>query len=469
MTPHVKRLLAGAICTLIASVHPMAAQDSGPVTRPQSEPSITDRLPAPKPSAKQEQDGQIYVSWAPVEGAVSYRMWRSVPPAPTAPVTLRSPQSPGYVDADIKTGSTYYYVVAAVGAGGIEGLRGGTAPVTATRSVSTSITTAPTVTARIEQQDPLRIGVSFTGEGVRWEIERTEYSSPSADSAQIDYTRPLGPIRLVSPSLPFFGDPLPSRPYARSVSYTVRAVLATGSMSPPGKGDVVVPAATSTTTGDSTTGGNTGPATTGGTTTTGGTAGTAPTVTAKLERQDPLQVLVSYGVANGRNYEVERTMYRSRSADPSQIDYSSPMNTTRWTLADTTLTDSYLMYPDAFARSVSYAVRANMWDGTVTPIGKSSVLILPASGSTTTSAAAVAGLTTFTVAAPATVKNGATTSLAASIGSPARWVSLNESVATVDASGTVTGRLAGNTRIVALATSSDGSLRVVAIPLTVSP
>ena len=115
MTPHVKRLLAGAICTLIASVHPMAAQDSGPVTRPQSEPSITDRLPAPKPSAKQEQDGQIYVSWAPVEGAVSYRMWRSVPPAPTAPVTLRSPQSPGYVDADIKTGSTYYYVVAAVG------------------------------------------------------------------------------------------------------------------------------------------------------------------------------------------------------------------------------------------------------------------------------------------------------------------------------------------------------------------
>ena len=45
----------------------------------------------------------------------------------------------------------------------------------------------------------------------------------------------------------------------------------------------------------------------------------------------------------------------------------------------------------------------------------------------------------------------------------------SESVATVDASGTVTGRVAGNTRIVALATSSDGSPHVVAIPLTVSP
>lgn len=364
--------VAGTFSTLIASSHSVAAQDSGPVTKPLSEPTLTDRLPAPKPSARQQpEDGQIYVSWAPVEGAVSYRMWRSVPPSPTAPVTLQSPQSTGYVDADVKAGSTYYYVIAAVNAGGIEGLRGATTPVTAIRSISTSVTTAPTVRVRIDQHDPLRIGVSFTGEASRWQIDRTEYSSPSADPAQIDYTRPLGPIRLISPSLPFFGDPLPSRPYARSVSYTVRAVLSTGYISPPGKGDVIVPAATaSTATGDSTTGGTTGPATTGGTTTTGGSTS----------------------------------------------------------------------------------------GGTTSTTGTTSYTGSSATGSTTLTVAALTALTT-----------GATASLGSAGGSSARWLSLNDVVATVDASGTVTARASGTTQVLAVSSSADGSVRVVAIPVTVKP
>jgi fibronectin type 3 domain-containing protein len=456
-------LIASAIGALFAMPQSVAAQDTGQVTKPLSEPTLsTERLPAPKPSARQGTDGKITVTWAPVEGAISYRMWRSVPPTPQAIVTLANPQATSYVDADIKAGSTYYYLVAAVNSAGIEGLRGPTTPVTATKTAATFETTTPTVKGTVTQQDTLRISLEFFApDAVSYEIRRTIYLSFYDDPSRIDYSKPAGPV-LMSPvtTNAWTDTSLRPEPLLRQVTYTVTARSASGVTSPPGKVDLVIPAATTSTTTSTT-----DPATSTGAT----TSGTAPTVTAKLEQQDPLQVLVSYGVANGRNYEVERTMYRSRSADPSQIDYSSPMNTTRWTLANTTLTDSYLMYPDAFARSVSYTVRANMWDGTVTPIGKSNVLILPASGSTTTSSTAITGSTTFTVATAATVKNGATTSLAASIGSPARWVSLNESVATVDASGTVTGRLTGSTRIVALASSSDGSLRVVAIPLTVTP
>lgn len=451
--------VAGALFTLIASPRPLVAQDSGPVTRPQSEPTLTDRLPAPKPSAYQRGDGRIVVSWPAIERAVSYRVWRSVPPAPTAAVTLPNPQQNSYEDADVQAGRTYYYLVAAVNEAGIEGLRGGTTPVTATISPN-STTMPPTVSASLTQQDPPRVYLSFSApDAVRYEIRRIVNSSPTADPTQIQ-TSNSSPVPVgTSSSREWTDSSFQSQPYARQASYTVVAILANGAATPGAKADVIIPAATGTTTT-----GSTDPATS-----TGATSGTAPTVTAKLEQQDPYAVLVSFGVANGRNYDIERTMYRSPSADPSQIDYSKPVGTVQRTMANTSFTDSYLLGPASYARSVSYAVRANMWDGTVTPIGKSNVLILPASGSTTTLSTAITGGTTFTVATPATVKNGATTSLAASIGSPARWVSLNESVATVDASGTVTGRVAGSTRIVALAASSDGSLRVVAIPLTVSP
>ena len=440
--------VVGALCTLIASSRSVVAQDSGPVTRPPSEPNITDRLPAPKPSAYQRGDGQIVVSWPAIERAVSYRVWRSVPPTPTAAVALPDPKQTSYVDQDVKAGSTYYYLVAAVSEAGTEGLRGGTTPVAATISPG-STTTPPMVRASLTQQDPPRVHLTFSAaDAVRYEIRRIVNSSPTADATQIQTSNSFATVVAVVSTTDWTDSSLPSQAYARQATYTVTALLANNAMTPGAKADVLIPAAPTI-------------------------SGTAPTVTAKLEQQNPYGVLVSFGVANGRNYDIERTMYTSPSADASQIDYSKPRGTVQRTMANTSFTDSYLLDPASYARAVSYAVRANMWDGTVTPIGKSNVLVLPAAGSTTTgaatSSAAVAGLTTFTVAAPATVKNGATTSLAAAIGSAARWVSLNESVATVDTSGTVTGRLAGNTRIVALATSSDGSLRVVAIPLTVNP
>lgn len=359
--------LAGGIFTLLASSH-VAAQDTGQVTRPLSEPTLsTERLPAPQPAASQQRDGQIFVTWAPVEGAVSYRMWRSVPPAPQTTVTLPNPQNTGYADLDVKQGSTYYYLVAAVNAAGIEGLKGGTTPVTAAY-VSPSLTTAPVVRASLWQQDPQRVYVSFSGsDAMYYEVERTTYSSPSADPSQIDYTRPatIRLPRVSSPSRELL-DPLPASPYARSLTYTVRTVVMTGYMSPPGKASVIMPASTtSTTTGDSTTGGTS----TGGTTgpTTGGTTG-----------------------------------------------------------------------------------------GTTSTTGTSSY-----------SGTAATGSTTLTVAVPASLTTGATTSLGSAVGTSARWLSLNDTIATVDASGNVTARAAGTTQVIAFNTTADGSVRVVAIPVTV--
>ena len=345
--------VAGTLCTLLSGSDPVVAQDAGPVTRPLSETNIpsTDRLPAPKPSAVQRPDGQIFVSWAPIEGAVRYLMWRSVPPTPTAAVTLQSAQSTAYVDANVKVGSTYYYVVAAVNGAGIEGLRGGTTPVTATISVAPTTTAAPTVTATLVQPDPPRVTVSFSGPAgtASYEIQRTVYSSPSADPALIDYARPSMPTSF-STSSKSLSDSLPSAPYARAVSYSVRATVPIGTVGysyvSVGKGDVIIPAATASTT-------------TGGTTSTTGTT--------------------------------------------------------------------------------SYA------------------------GSNTM------GGTTLTVAALATLTTGATTSLGSTGGTSARWLSLNDAIATVDASGTVTARAAGTTQVLAVSSSPDGSVRVVAIPLAVKP
>jgi len=107
------------------------------VTKPRS---TTDRLPKPAGvTAEQQRDGTILVRWQPVAGALSYKVTRSVPPAGATRLTLPAPSDTQYVDRDVKAGSTYYYLVSAVNGAGIEGLRAGTAPVTATLS-STSTT-----------------------------------------------------------------------------------------------------------------------------------------------------------------------------------------------------------------------------------------------------------------------------------------------------------------------------------------
>ena len=344
MTRHVNataakihRYAVVAMASALAAVGQAAPQDQ--VIKPTAEPLVTARLAAPKPTARQSPDGRITVTWLPIEGAVRYRLWRSVPPSPVAEITPPNPADAQYVDTDVKAGSTYYYVVSAVSESGIEGLKGSTAPLTASISATPTITsTAPTVSARLLVADPPRIAFSFT----------------------------------------------------------------------------------------------------------------------------PVEGATGYVVAR-------QLFVLSSQTDPSGLDLTKPYITTFPDFAATRTYGEDNLVPTTGRRAVVYSVTPKLTSAQGQP-SLSPVLFIPAgSDATSASSATAAGSTTFTVAARATVKIGATTSLLASSGSPARWVSLNESVATVDASGTVTGRSAGNTQIVALATSSDGSLRVAAIPLSVTP
>ena len=172
-------------------------------------------------------------------------------------------------------------MVAAVGAGGIEGLRGGTAPVTATQSVSTSITTAPTVTARIEQQDPLRIGVLLG----RVSAGRSSVDGVFIPVGGLRADRLHAPVRADSTGLTGvrrFLRPLPS-PAARAFGLAYRPCRV-------GDWKFHEPSGQRRRRSRSDKHDDWrqhhrrqyGPATTGGTTTTGGTA-SAPTVTAKSQ------------------------------------------------------------------------------------------------------------------------------------------------------------------------------------------
>jgi hypothetical protein len=68
------------------------------------------------------------------------------------------------------------------------------------------------------------------------------------------------------------------------------------------------------------------------------------------------------------------------------------------------------------------------------------------------------------MAAPATVRVGGTTSLGAG-----QWTSLNTGVATVSIDGTVTGRAGGTAQVVSLGSTSDGTVRVTVVRVTVQP
>jgi hypothetical protein len=117
------------VLLITASAIASAAPGGAQVIKPEG---TTERLPSPATiTAVQQLDGNIRVTWSAVEGAVSYTLTRSVPPTPVAPVTLPNPSDTVYVDRDVRPGSTYYYLVAAVNEAGLPGLKVGSAPVAA--------------------------------------------------------------------------------------------------------------------------------------------------------------------------------------------------------------------------------------------------------------------------------------------------------------------------------------------------
>ena len=127
---------AVVLAVSVAATTEAAAQ----VDKPRS-PSPAYRLPAPaKITAAQEPSGPIRVVWNAVEGAVSYKLIRSVPPMSSEGVALPVPSDTEYVDRDVKSGSHYYYVVSAVNDAGVGGLNISAPPVkaaSATANLST--------------------------------------------------------------------------------------------------------------------------------------------------------------------------------------------------------------------------------------------------------------------------------------------------------------------------------------------
>ncbi len=96
---------------------------------------------------------------------------------------------------------------------------------------------------------------------------------------------------------------------------------------------------------------------------------------------------------------------------------------------------------------------------------------VPGTPATGTTAASAVGAITVSMAAPLTVGRGGTVSLVPALAgaSASRWVSLDEAVATVDGSGTVTGLAQGRAQILAIGRGADGSARVTLAVVTVAP
>jgi hypothetical protein len=200
----------------IASAPPAGAQ----VTKP----GPTDRLPAPATiTAVQQPDGSIRVTWSAVEGAVSYTLARSVAPTPVAPVTLPNPSDTTYTDRDVKTGSTYYYLVAAVNEAGLPGLKRGSAPVTAAGPVVAQPPSPPSEVKAVLNGSTATVSWRAV-QDVRYLVERATVTSTSPGTWLTVY----GPGACCG-----FSDNLAGFPPGTRVIYRVTAVDSKGMRSQP--------------------------------------------------------------------------------------------------------------------------------------------------------------------------------------------------------------------------------------------
>lgn len=193
------RRLCGVLVAIVALASTQSsAQDQ--INRPTPDPNTFIRLPVPTPvSARQLPDGRIEVRWAAVEGAAKYDLWRSVPPTPQTVVTRSNPADTTYIDSDVKAGSTYYYVVAAVTGGGISGLRAGSVPVTATTTPTATLRTSDPVT---DATDSTRGSLAAPALAQKC-VQSGAYSSCVTDL--VDYSPVIEPAKNVTATCPMGG------------------------------------------------------------------------------------------------------------------------------------------------------------------------------------------------------------------------------------------------------------------------
>jgi hypothetical protein len=242
--PAVPRSLPALLLALTLA-GPLAAQDAGPVTKPMPSPAGGNRLPAPTGlTVRQDAQGAIVFSWAPVEGAVRYNIGRSVGTEGFRQATPPTTQGTSLVDTRVTQGIRHVYTVTPIDAQGIAGVRATSEVFIPSRpyAAPTAADAAPVapsgVVAQYFPSGVLHVTWTTAPTGVRYDV----------------YQRIGGQRGALLGSVPrqhnmWAGSPVPAGTYAVEVI----AYDAQNRMSTPGvSGTVVVPPrvdSTTTTTG----------------------------------------------------------------------------------------------------------------------------------------------------------------------------------------------------------------------------
>jgi hypothetical protein len=120
-----RRAVPFAVLALVVTLaSPLAAQDTGPVTKPLPSPAGGNRLPAPTGlSVRQDAQGAIVLSWNAVPGAVRYNLGRSVGTDGFRQAVPPSTETTSLVDTRVTVGIRHVYTVTPIDAQGIAGVR----------------------------------------------------------------------------------------------------------------------------------------------------------------------------------------------------------------------------------------------------------------------------------------------------------------------------------------------------------
>ena len=187
----------------------------------------------------------------------------------------------------------------------------------------------------------------------------------------------------------------------------------------------------------------------------------------------PTNVVARYDSASNRVY---LTWVGSGEASVFMI-YRSGVEVGR----DYTLPGDFYMTAPAPGTRVQFQVRAQDRFGYASALASSNEVVIPSTSAASSggptapsgpiSTTGPAGTIAVTIGSAITLRVGGSASAGSALGgaSASRWISLDEGIATVDASGSVSARAAGRARLLAIAGAADGSVRVTLVQVTVTP
>ncbi len=213
--------------SLAAQAVPLPKQPGG-----ESDPSST-RLPAPTTvSAAQERDGRIRVVWSAVDGAVSYSITRSVPPAVASTFRTANPDTQ-YIETNVKPGSTYFYTIAAFNEGGMMGLKRGS-PAVKAEQPGGALVPPVDVKATVNGNSAMVSWRPVTG-ALHYRVELSEIKGGSAN----------GWVPRATAGSAYYTEALTGFAPGSRLMYRVRAEDARNNLSDPGTSNEITVAASS--------------------------------------------------------------------------------------------------------------------------------------------------------------------------------------------------------------------------------